>query len=175
MSHLTHDEWLHLKHRTRPRQYGLGCGIRDSDWDFADSLSIGSSYTFASSEAPVQLLNNSGGMDDDEDENIKDVWYPHQQLPQTEEADSEMSDTLSSGDDMDMDIDLSNGPTTDVNSIRTTASNQQHLFQPTIAAAYNKRKRGIESIDMNSGMTTAFQMQQQTNFDSTSKRVRVGA
>jgi hypothetical protein len=176
MSAYSNDSWLSLKHRTKPScVYSFACGERDSDWDFADTPSRG--YSFASEDTPIQLLNNSGGMDEDEIV-VRDVWYPHQAQEPAPIAvqDSGMSDDQSSGYDMDMDMDQ---PMQQVEHQLQLQQQQQQQFQQlaqqpvnTFAPTINKRKRGAEALEMNSGMATY--NYQQIAFDST-KRVRVGA
>ena len=180
-SHAASHEWLSFKHRTKPScVYGLGCGDRDSDWDFADTPSRG--YSFASADAPIQLLNNSGGMDDDDDHKSagKDVWYPqqyHQTAPVVEECGG-----VGNYQEMDMDMDSC----VPVDFPQQQQQQPQYFAQPqqvvgaTIPSpvnynysnnsnnnSNNKRKR-----DISSGMST-FDYQQMP-LDS-SKRVRVGA
>jgi hypothetical protein len=161
-AYTTSRNWLSLKHHTEP-VYGFSCGDRDSDWDFADTPSRG--YCFASEDTPIQLLNNSGGMDED-DVVVKDVWYPHQSAtaPATQAAqqDSEMSDDQSSADDMDMDVDIQQ------------PVQQQMQYQQTqpVNTTVNKRKRGADALEMSAGIAT-YEYQQMV-FDP-SKRVRVGA
>lgn len=158
------QDWLSLKHHTKPSciMYSFACGERDSDWDFADTPSRG--YSFVSEESPIQLLNNSGGMDED-DVVVKDVWRPYQTTataPITQAA-QQMNDDQSSGDDMDMDMDM---------GFQQPVQQQQMHFQQPVNTTLNKRKRGSEALEMNSGMAT-YEYQQMA-FDS-SKRVRVGA
>jgi len=170
----SHDSWLSLKHRTKPScVYSFACGDRDSDWDFADTPSRG--YSFATEDTPIQLLNNSGGMDED-DIPAKNVWYPYQA---TASAPIVAEEEMSSGDDMDMDMDTQQ-PTQMIPQqqpqhqyIQQQPQHQQQFEQQQFAQpTVNKRKRGAESLEMNSGMT-AYEYQQMS-FDG-SKRVRVGA
>jgi hypothetical protein len=175
------QDWLNLKHRTttKPCIFGLSGG-RDSDWDFADTPSRG--YSFVSESTPVQLHNNSGGMDEDDD--IKDVWYPHQTAAhETEDVDSEMS----SGDD-DMDMNMSIETTT----ITTTTSNpddshpfhhqyqqpqtqtHQHQHHHRSDSSVNKRKRDSDAVELNAGLPN-FGLQQPSMAFDNSKRVRIGA
>lgn len=187
-------EWLSYKHRTKPScVYGLGCGDRDSDWDFADTPSRG--YSFASADGPIQLLNNSGGMDDDDDQKSagKDVWYPqnHQTASVAEEGDDEMRDCQ----EMDMDMDSCvpvdfpqqqqqqqpqyfaqpqqvvgatiTSPVSNIHQLNNYSSNNYN--------SSNKRKRCTEQLDISSGLSTFdYHHRQQMALDS-SKRVRVGA
>jgi len=164
----SHDSWLSLKHRTKPScVYGFACGDRDSDWDFADTPSRG--YSFATEETPIQLLNNSGGMDEDEVP-VKNIWCPYQTPAST--APVVVEEEMSSSDDMDMDMDVQQ-PTQMVQQQQQCVQQQQQFEQQQFAQpTVNKRKRGAESLEMNSGMT-AYEYQQMS-FDG-SKRVRVGA
>jgi hypothetical protein len=165
----SHD-WLSLKHHTKPScVYSFACGERDSDWDFADTPSRG--YSFASEDSPVQLLNNSGGMDED-DAVVKDVWYPHQAATAPVSQDSDMSDDQSSGDDMDMDMDIQQPIQQQQAQYQQFAQQQQMQQMQSVNTTVNKRKRGAETLEMNLGMAT-YEYQQMA-FDS-SKRVRVGA
>jgi len=159
-----HESWLQLKHCTKPRQYGLYCGDRDLDWDFADPIMAGPDYgySFASESTPVQLLNNSGGMDED-DEPIKDVWYPDQHRS-TEDADSDMSDMVSStSDDMDVDMDLSDPA--------NPPQAQPQLQQPQV----NKKKRNADSMTFEPQQLPFNYTSPQQQFVDTTKRIRVGA
>ncbi|CAZ79891.1 unnamed protein product [Tuber melanosporum] len=85
---------------------GFACGIADPDWEFIDREYSNSchetgaalAYKFASEENPMQLRNDTGGMDDDEfndeDEGV-DVVYPYQQYMNkaaTVASEEEMSD-----------------------------------------------------------------------------------
>ncbi|KAG0642688.1 hypothetical protein HOY80DRAFT_1014399 [Tuber brumale] len=86
---------------------GFACGIADSDWEFIDreysnachETGAALAYKFASEENPMQLRNDTGGMDDDEfndeDEGV-DVVYPYQQQYMNKAAavasEEEMSD-----------------------------------------------------------------------------------
>ena len=154
-------EWQNVK---KPSVvYGFSCGEHDSDWDFADQPSRGS-YAFASAESPIQLRNNSGGMDED-DAPKAEVWYPFQnqnqnQQPQQQQAavaaaDCEMSDDHSSGDDMDVEMDVQ----------------QEQQIQP--AAVQGKRKRG--AADMENASFEAHAYYQQQQMLENAKRLRVGA
>jgi hypothetical protein len=155
----THDNWLNLKHHTKPScVYGFACGLRDNDWDFADTPSRG--YSFSSEDSPMQLRNNSGGMDED-DVSVKDVWYPHQATREfdAEKIDSEMSDDHPAAACMAMDVE----------------HQQQHeYFQHNpVAPATNKRKRKPDN-EINSGVST-YGCQQMTFDSAAPKRARVGA
>lgn len=173
------SNWLQLKHQ-RPSRYGLGCGARDADWDYLDAMPSRCGYTFASEDAPVQLLNNHGGMDEDEDV-VRDVWTPYQQMAAAAEEqiepaeapDSEMSDSASHSDDMDteMDVDMDN------ESAASSGMTQQH-FQGSFVAqnmpVASKKKRSFGDIDINAGIGAPFQPQDNP-FGNNVKRVRVGA
>jgi len=157
-----HDNWLNLKHHTKPScVYGFACGLRDSDWDFADTPSRG--YSFSSEDSPIQLRNNSGGMDED-DVSVKDVWYPHQATREfdAEKIDSEMSDDHSAVACMAMDIE------------HQPVQQQHEYFQHNpVAPATNKRKRNSDN-EINSGVST-YGCQQMTFDSAAPKRARVGA
>lgn len=181
----THDEWLLLKHRTKPRAYAVACDERHSDWDFAERTPASySSYAFSSSDGPMQLRNNMGGMDEDE-ELPKDVWYPHQQLQQANDADDSGmgSDQASgseddSGMEMEMDVDMgmdSNADLSDNAAGPSTSPVQLQQPEPIIALnspVVNKRKRTSDVYEMNTGGTVYDS--QFMIFDNT-KRIRVGA
>lgn len=146
------SDWLSIKHGA----YSLVCGERDSDWDFADTPSRGG-YSFASSDAPIPLLNNTGGMDE-ETVVPKDIWVPFQTTTQQSEVamseDSEMSDDQASGDDMDVEMEVG-----------SQQVDHQHQQQASTAG---KRKRGAPEVE-----TGAYYQQLQA-FDR-AKRVRIGA
>lgn len=144
--------------------YGFSCAEHDSDWDFADQPGYGS-YAFASSDSPIQLRNNSGGMDED-DAPKAEVWCPFQnenqnlELLQQQQAtvavtDFEISDDQSSGDDMDVEMD----------------TQQDQQIQPVVAQG--KRKRA--AADMESSSLEAHAYYQQQQMLESAKRVRFGA
>ncbi|PWW79243.1 hypothetical protein C7212DRAFT_360710 [Tuber magnatum] len=85
---------------------GFACGIADPDWEYIDreysnachETGAALAYKFASEENPMQLRNDTGGMDDDEfndeDEGV-DVVYPYQRYMNKAAAvapEEEMSD-----------------------------------------------------------------------------------
>ena len=161
----THDDWLRLKHQRSDPVYSYGCAR-----DYADVLAPRAGYNFVSSESPVQLRNNSGGMDED---NIKtaNAWHPQQQAAQqqVQMADCEMSDDTSSGDDYDMDME-------DDDSCNPTYVAPQKLQLPVHipSKTVNKKKRGAESLEELENAMNTFDYQPQIAFDST-KRMRVKA
>ncbi|TGZ85378.1 hypothetical protein EX30DRAFT_22259 [Ascodesmis nigricans] len=164
-------DWLQLKHSQRPSRFGIGCGMRDSDWDYLDAIPARCGYTFVSEDAPVQLLNNHGGMDDDE-HMVKDVWTPYQQMAaaaeeQVEPVDMGVPVNPSNAMDMDVDMDIDCAP---------PASNGQQFqpgtFNATMVSPSNKKKRSLEDLELNTGVNAQCQPQ---SFQFDNKRVRLGA
>jgi hypothetical protein len=171
-----HNEWLGLKHNNKPSCLLYPYGARD-DYDCAETPR---GYSFISAATPMQLRNDSGGMDEDE-EKSKDVWCPFQSaaiVDAVEPMDSDMSDGQSTGDDMEIE-DVNAHETMQVDQFHQQQFQQQKHMQQTAqpinfqqAAIINKRKRGCDALEQNTEMNT-YQYQQMPVDNS--KRVRVGA
>ncbi|RPB02335.1 hypothetical protein L873DRAFT_452940 [Choiromyces venosus 120613-1] len=158
---------------------GFACGIADPDWEFIDreysnachQTGAAVAYKFASEESPMQLRNDSGGMDDDEfndeDEGV-DVVYPYQQYMNKAAAvasEEEMSDVpecemSSSREGSVMDDDLLDKMDAGVNSGFGTSAffNCPVVFRPD---------GGDEVMEMEMGM-----QMDDISVDSTKKRKR---
>ncbi|KAH0608017.1 uncharacterized protein H6S33_002069 [Morchella sextelata] len=89
MNSYKQDQWLSYKERSTQRHVyaGFSCGARDPDWDFVDQQvlkelrpeSANTGYKLSSSENPMPLLNDNGGMDEDDDYSSydDDCVYPY--------------------------------------------------------------------------------------------------
>ncbi|CUS08631.1 unnamed protein product [Tuber aestivum] len=145
---------------------GFSCGIADPDWEYIDRdyrnscHGASTAYKFASEENPMQLRNDTGGMDDDEfnDEGESvDVVYPYQYMNKAPAvaSEEEMSDVpeyemSSSYEGSVMDDDAFDGMDPGVNSGfgTSTSSHCPVVFRPESGEEVMELEMGMQMDDI---------------------------